>query len=655
MARVRPLSQFIGCGAVIVLAFFLASAAAAERKHGLSAFGDLAYPADFTHFAYADPNAPKGGSFSLVGWGGVTTFNSLNNYILKGDAAQGLELLFDSLMTPAADEPDAVYGLVAESAEIAEDGKSVTFYLRPQARFADGTPLTAEDVVFSFDTLKEKGHPIYRQTLQDVVKAEALDPRTVRYTFQGELVRDLPLTVAVLPIFSKAYYAKRPFDETTLEPPLGSGPYLVDKVAQGRTIVYRRNPDYWAKDLPVNRGRWNFDTIRFEYFRDRTAGMEAFKAGFYDFREEFTSKVWATEYDFPAIRAGRVQKEVLPDETPSGTQGFFINTRREQLKDARVRKALDLAFDFEWTNRNVFYGLYDRTQSFFENSPMKAEGEPSGKERALFTSLGVPVPKEALGPAYLPPKSDGSGQDRKLLMQAGKLLDEAGFTVKNGVRVDAEGEPFKLEILSFEPAFERLTAPYVKNLKLLGIDARIRMVDAAQYQQRLKNFDFDITTQRYVMRNTPGVELRSYFGSAAAKMDGSLNLAGIADPAVDALIERIIAAKNREELETAARALDRVLRAGHYWVPHWYKASNTIAYWDKFSRPETKPRFDRGILDTWWYDEAKAAKLAAKVAASPEASAEPSSRRSIWVLAALIGLVLALYFVMRLRKPARTE
>jgi microcin C transport system substrate-binding protein len=655
MRHCRPSRWAIAYGAALILALFLSPAAASERKHGLSAFGDLAYPPDFTHFAYANPDAPKGGTFSLIGWGGVTTFNSLNNYILKGDAAQGLELLFDSLMTPAADEPDAVYGLVAESAEVADDKMSVTFYLRPEARFSDGTPITAEDVVFSFDTLKEKGHPIYHQTLQDVVKAEALDPHTARYSFKGDLVRDLPLTVAVLPIFSKTYYSKHPFEQTTLDPPLGSGPYLVDSVAQGRTIVYRRNPDYWGKDLPVNRGRWNFDKIRFEYFRDRTAGMEAFKAGAYDFREEFTSKVWATEYDFPAIRAGKVKKEILPDETPSGTQGFFLNTRREALQDPRVRKALDLAFDFEWTNRNIFYGLYERTQSFFENSPMKAVGEPSEAERALLTSLGVPVSEEALGPAYVPPKSDGSGADRKLLLEAGKLLDEAGYTVKNGVRVNAKGEPLRLEILIFEPTFERLTAPYVKNLRLLGIDTHVRMVDPAQYQQRLKDFDFDITTERYQMRNTPGVELRSYFGSAAAKMDGSLNLAGISDPAVDALIEKVIAAKSRDELETAARALDRVLRAGHYWVPHWYKPSNTIAYWDKFSRPGTKPRFDRGILDTWWYDEAKAAKLAASSASPPEEAAQSRSRRPLLLLAALIGLVLAVYLIMRMRRPAGTE
>ncbi|MEZ0278107.1 MAG: extracellular solute-binding protein [Methylibium sp.] len=654
MPGLRPHARLAAC-ALLLLSLLVTPAQSAERKHGLSAFGDLAYPADFTHFNYAKPDAPKGGTLSLIGWGGVTTFNSLNNYILKGDAAQGLELLFDSLMIPATDEPDAVYSLVAESAEVADDKMSVTFYLRPEAKFADGTPVTAEDVVFSFEALKEKGHPIFHQMLQDVVKAEAIDPKTARYEFKGELVRDLPLTVAALPILSKAYYAKQPFDETTLDPPLGSGPYLVDKIAQGRSIVYRRNPDYWAKDLPVNRGRWNFDRIRYEYFRDRTAGMEAFKAGAYDLREEFTSKVWATEYDFPAIRDGKVKKEVLPDETPSGTQGFFLNTRRDHLKDPRVRKVLDLAFDFEWTNRNIFYGLYDRTQSFFENSPMKAEGEPSEAERALLDGLGVPVSEEALGAAYLPPKSDGSGQDRKLLQEAGKLLDAAGWTVKNGVRVNDKGEQLKIEMLMFEPTFERVFAPYLKNLKLLGIDARMRMVDPAQYQQRLKDFDFDLTTQRYVMRNTPGVELRSYFGSQAAAMNGSLNLAGVSDPAVDALIERVVAAKSREDMETAARALDRVLRASHCWVPHWYKGSHHVAHWDKFARPETKPRFDRGILDTWWYDEAKAAKLTAKVAAAKEAAESPSSRSPFVMLALVLAVLVSGYFILRPRKPAGTK
>jgi microcin C transport system substrate-binding protein len=642
----------LGAGAFLFAGPLATPPSHAEAKHGLSAFGDLAYPADFRNFAYVNPEAPKGGSFTLVGWGGVTTFDSLNNFILKGDAAQGLELLFDSLMTRAADEPDAVYGLVADSAEVAPDGMSVTFTLRPEAKFADGSPLTAEDVVYSFEALKEKGHPLFAQMLADVAKAEALDSHTVRYTFKGTLTRDLPLTVAGLPILSKAYYATRDFAETTLDPPLGSGPYTVGDVKQGRSITYKRNPDYWAKNLPVNRGRFNFDEIKFEYFRDRTASMEAFKAGTYDFREEFTSKVWANEYDFPAIRAGKVKKEVMPDETPSGTQGYFLNTRREQLKDPRVRRALDLAFDFEWTNRNLFYGLYDRTESFFENSTMKAKGEPSPEERELLENLGVPVQPEALGPAYLPSKTDGSGNIRDKLQEAGKLLDEAGWIIKNGVRVNDKGERLKLEILNFEPAFERVMAPFVKNLQLLGIDASMRMVDPAQYQRRMKSFDFDITTERYVMRNTPGVELRSYFGSDAAKMDGSLNLSGISDPAVDALIEKVIGAKSRAELETAASALDRVLRAGRYWVPHWYKASNNIAYWDKFSRPATKPRFDRGVLDTWWHDGAKAAKLTAAAATTPvDGTKEAGSRSPLGIIFGILAvLALAGYAILHRRR-----
>jgi microcin C transport system substrate-binding protein len=660
--RLARASSSSFAAALVALALMASQAEAAERTHGLSAFNDLAYPPDFEHFAYANPDAPKGGTLSLIGWGGVTTFNSLNNFILKGDAAQGLELLFDSLMVRAADEPDAVYGLVASSAEVADDGMSVTFNLRPEARFADGSPITADDVVFSFDTLKEKGHPIYHQMLRDVTKAEAIDPHTVRYTFEGELVRDLPLTVAGLPVLSKAYYAEQPFAETTLDPPLGSGPYVVDNFAQGRTIVYKRNPDYWAKDLPVNKGRWNFDKIRYEYFRDRTAGMEAFKAGTYDFREEFTSKVWATEYDFPAIRDGRVKKEVLPDETPSGTQGFFINTRRDKFKDPRVREALALAFDFEWTNRNMFYGLYDRTQSFFENSPMEAEGEPSDAERALIESLGVEVPEGALEPAVMPPESDGSGQDRKLLREAGKLLDEAGWQVKDGKRVNDQGEQLTVEFLTFEPTFERILAPYVKNLTLLGIHARIRRVDPAQYQQRLKDFDFDVTTQRYVMRSTPGVELRSYFGSQSADLDGSLNLAGIKDPAVDALIEKVVAAKTREDMTVAARALDRVLRAGHYWVPHWYKGSNTVAYWDKFSRPETKPKYDRGILDTWWFNQAEAAKVeTAKTAAASTTADEITTADEteddgsrLWlILGGVLLAVLGIALYLRGRRKAQ--
>jgi microcin C transport system substrate-binding protein len=623
---------------MLVVAAFAGGVQAAfadEWRTTSSLIGESKYGDNFQRYDYVNPDAPKGGPFSLIGWGGVTTFNSLNGFILKGDAAQGLELLFDSLMVRAEDEPDAVYGLVAQEAEVADDGLSATFYLRPEAQFADGGLLTASDVVFTFNTLKEKGHPVIRQTLRDVVKAEAIDPHTVKYAFQGELTRDLPLTVAQLPIFSKAYYSNREFDQSTLDPPVGSGPYTVSDVKQGRSLTYKRNPAYWGRDLPVNRGRWNFGEIRFEYFRDRTAAMEAFKAGAYDFREEFTAKVWATEYGFPGVKDGRVKLETLPDATPSGTQGFFMNTRREHLKDRRVREALGLVFDYEWANKNLFHGLYTRTQSYFENSPMKAEGAPSDEERALLEGLGRPVDPAALGPAILPPVTDGSGVDRENLRVAGKLLDEAGWRIRvfeiedpecgfvceamiavglssartERVRTNDAGERLRVEFLNFEPNFERVIAPYVRNLQLLGVEARQRMVDPAQYQQRVKDYDFDLTTERYVMGNTPGVGLRAFFGSDAAASPGSLNIAGISDPAIDALIEKVIGAKSREELHVAAKSLDRVLRAGHYWTPHWFKASHNIAYWDRFARPKVKPLYDRGILDTWWRKDLEAAKL----------------------------------------------
>ncbi len=584
-------------------------AAAAERRHGLSTFGELKYPADFTNFDYVNPDAPKGGRLSMIGTAGLITFNSLNGFILKGDAAQGLGYLFDALMTPAQDEPDSMYGLVAHSVELSDDRRTVTFYLRAEAKFADGSPLRAEDVVNSFTLLKEKGHPRIALQLRDVEKVEALDSATVRYHFTGNQTRDLPLIVAGLPIFSKAYYDKNDFSKTSLKTPLGSGPYTVAKMKQGRFIVFGRREDYWAKDLPVNRGRFNFAELRYEYFRDRTAEFEALKAGAYDLREEFTSKTWAKEYDIAQVRSGRLLRLTLPDARPSGAQGFFINVRRKKFSDPRVRRALDYAFDFEWTNKNQFYGLYKRTNSFFENSDMKASGPPGEAELALLAPYRDQLPKEVFLAPYSSPVSNGSGQDRKLLRAGSKLLKEAGWTIKDGMRVNAAGEKFEIEFLIFSPTFERIIAPFVKNMKILGIDARIRLVDPSQYQSRLKAFDFDIITQRYVLRVTPGVEIRSYWGSGAADTTGSFNLSGIKDPVVDALIEKVIAAKSRTELVTATRAIDRVLRARHYWVPHWYKAAHNLAFWDKFSRPKIKPLYGRGVIETWWYDSAKAAKL----------------------------------------------
>lgn len=583
---------------------------ARAAEHGLSAFGELKYPADFTAFDYVNPNAPKGGRLAMIGTAGLVTFNSFNGYILKGDAAQGLELLFDSLMVRAEDEPDAVYGLIARSAKVADDGMSVTFKLREEARFADGTPVRADDVVATFKLLREKGHPFISLPLRDVENAEALDELTVRYRFSGTLTRDLPLLVAQLPVFSKRYYEETPFDETSLTPPLGSGPYEIADFRAGRTITYRRRGDYWAKDLPVNRGRYNFDELRYEYFRDRTAEFEALKAGAYDLREEFTSKTWATEYDIPAVREGRLVRLELPDERAAGAQGFFLNQRRAKFEDPRVREALGLAFDFEWTNRNQFFGLYQRTESFFENSAMKAQGLPSPEELRLLEQFRGQVPDSVFSEPVSPPVSDGSGSDRRLLRGAAKLLDEAGWTVQDGRRKNGDGEVLSIEFLIYAPTFERIIAPYVQNLDRLGIDASIRRVDPSQFEQRVKSFDFDVVTQRYVISNTPGAEIRNYWGSEAANLPGSRNLAGIADPAVDKLIEAVLAARTREELEIAARCLDRVLRANNYWIPQWYKALHTIAYWDKFSRPAIKPKYGRGVITTWWYDADKAQRLA---------------------------------------------
>ena len=591
-----------------------AGGVAAEEKHGLSMFGDLKYPPDFPYFDYVNPNAPKGGKVSQVGPGGTLTFDSFNNFILKGDRAQGLDLVYDTLMTRALDEPDAVYGLVAKSADVAADGMSAVFKLRPEAKFADGSPVTADDVVFSFDALKSKGHPSYRIVLRDVEKAEAIDRQTVKFSFKGDLVKSLPMEVALLPVLPRAFYATQNFEETWLERPLGSGPYRVGQFSQGRYVSYERREDYWAKDLPVNRGRFNFDEVRYDYFRDRTLELEALFSKTIDFREEFTSKDWATGYDKPMVADGRVVRASLPDETPSGAQGFFLNTRRPLFQDVRVRQALDLAFDFEWSNRNLFFGLYQRTASFFENSDMKATGRPPPEELALLEPFKDQLPASVFAEVYVPPVTDASGIPRENLRKAQALLKEAGWAVdpKDRRLKNANGQPFEFEILLDAAAFERIAGPYVKNLKAIGITANMRRVDPAQFELRMKTFDFDMTIERFSLRLTPGIELKNFWGSEAAKTDGSFNLAGISSPAVDALADRILKAQSRAELVTAARALDRVLRAGHYWVPHWYKAAHHLAFWNKFSWPDVKPKYDRGALTTWWYDPGKAAKLSAQ-------------------------------------------
>ena len=588
-----------------------AGARAGETTHGLAAFDKLKYPPDFAHFEYVTPHAPKGGGLSLVGSttaynASFLTFDSLNGYILKGNAAQGLRLVFDTLMTRAEDEEDSIYGLLAHSVALAADDKSgefsATFHLRPDARFHDHSALTSADVAFSLTILQQQGHPLIRENLRHLVGVETPDAHTVILRLGGANPKKLAMFAAQLPIFSRAHYQEHEFAASTLEPPLGSGPYEIGDFAPGRFINYERVAEYWGRDLPVNRGRWNFDDIRFEYFRDRTANFEAFKAGDYRFREEFTSKTWATEYDFPAVEDGRVVRLSLPDKRPSGAQGWFLNTRREKFADARVREALINAFDFEWTNRLLFYDLYVRTESFFENSPMKAQGAPSEAELALLQPWREHVPPEVFAAPYSPPISDGSGRDRKLLRAAADLLDAAGWRIVDGKRTNAAGEVLNLEFLLDEPSFERIVAPYAKNLQLLGVEASIRLVDSAQYQERLKNFDYDAVAQRFAFTPIPGVELRNFWTSATADTPGSYNLSGIADAAVDALTEAVLQAETRSEQITAARALDRVLRAGRYWIPHWYKASYALAFWDEFARPQKQPLYGRGVLDSWWHE-----------------------------------------------------
>jgi microcin C transport system substrate-binding protein len=598
----------------------LATAAAAEEagaeSHGMSSFGDLKYPADFQRFDYINPDAPKGGVFSSIPSvraynQSFFTFNSFNAFILKGEGAQGMDLTFASLMARANDEPDGMYGLAAKSVQISPDKLTYRFAMRPEAKFHDGSRMTAQDVAFSINTLKEKGHPLILVQLRDMVKAEAPDDTTVVVTFAPKRARDVPLYVAGLPIFSKAYYANRPFDESTLDAPLGSGPYKVGKYEINRFVEFDRVKDWWAADLPVNRGSFNFDTVRFEFYRDRDVAFEGFTAKNYLFREEFTSRIWATRYDFPAAKDGRVKLETLPDETPSGGQGWFINTRREQFKDPRVREALINAFDFEWTNKNVMYGTYARTVSPFQNSDMVAEGDPSPEELKLLEPFRGQVPDEVFGKPYVPPMSNGSGQDRALLRKSQQLLDEAGLPVKDGKRRLPNGDVLKIEFLLDEPSFQPHHATFIKNLTLVGVEAAIRMIDAVQYRARVEAFDFDVTTNRMNFSPTPGDSLRPYFTSQSAATKGSYNLAGVANPAIDALVEKAIAAETRQDLNTACRALDRLFRAGRYWIPQWYRTTHPIAYWDQFGHPPKPAKYAQGVgaPDNWWYVADKAAKL----------------------------------------------
>jgi len=584
-------------GVVLLFAFTVAAQAAAT--HGMSLFGDLKYGPDFKHFDYVNPDAPKGGTmhYSAIG-----TFDTLNPFVIKGIPVAGIGGLFDTLAVRSEDEPSSEYGLIAENIELAPDKLSVLYTLRNEARFHDGTPMTPEDVVWTFRTLRAKGQPMYRSYYRDVIRAEKEGERGVRFTFKSADNRELPQIIGEMPVLSKAYWSRRDFANTTLDPPLGSGPYKIESLDPGRSITYRRVTDYWAADLPVYKGRDNVDVIRYDYYRDGTIALEAFKAGQYDVRRENSSKSWATGYDSPALREGLIKKEQIQNQLPSGMQGLGYNLRRPLFQDPRVRQALAYAFDFEWSNKNLFYGLYTRTRSYFDNSELAATDLPQGEELKILDKARGKVPDEVFTQEYNPPKYDGSGNIRDGLRAALKLLKEAGWTFKGEKLVNDEtGQPFEFEILLNDPAYERIALPFAKNLERMGITARVRTVDVAQYEKRMETFDFDMAVTLFPQSLSPGNEQREFFGSPAADQPGSRNVLGIKSPVIDEVIEELIRAPDRASLVAHARALDRVLQYGYYVVPQFHLGAFWVAYWDKFRRPETAPKYGLGI-DTWWVD-----------------------------------------------------
>ena len=609
-----PCRMAVTTAICLAVATSLPASADVITAHGISTFGELKYGADFQHLDYVNPDAPKGGEISLWGFG---SFDSMHPYSTKGRSGQYSSIFFESLLEGSSDEPDSVYGLVAESLEYPEDRSEVIFNMRPEARFSDGSPLTAADVVFSYEVLRDKGLPSFRAVIEKQIEsAEALGPHRVKFTFKdGVSTRDLPQTVGGLPIFSKAYYetSGADFEESTLTPAIGSGPYVLESIDVGQQIIYKRNPDYWGKDLPINKGRHNFDTIRIEYFADYNSAFEGFKAGTYTFRSEASSKIWATAYDFPAIEKGWAVKDTPPDGTLASGQSFLFNLRRERFQDIRVRKAIGMMFNFEWSNKTLFYGIYARMQSYWENSYLKASGMPQAGELAFLTPLADILPQGVLdSPAVTPPISSERQLDRKKLRAASALLDEAGWPVgDDGMRRNAAGDTLKLEFLNDSQSFDRVINPFVENLRKLGVDAVHTRVDNAQATERERNFDFDIVTGNFRTSLTSGAGLKQYFGSETADIS-IFNLAGYKSEAADRLIENVIAAEDRETLNDATRALDRVLRAEVFWVPQWFRNTHNIAYYDMYRYPDTLPPYALGVLDFWWFDQDAYARLKAE-------------------------------------------
>jgi microcin C transport system substrate-binding protein len=590
--------------------FCFASPARADvvNAQGIALHGEPKYKADFKNLDYVNPDAPKGGEVRLAEIGG---FDSFQPYILKGEQAAGLGFIYQTLTEGTADEAGSAYGLVAESISYPEDRSSVTFKLRKEAKFNDGKPITVADVIWSFETLKAKGHPFYRSYYRDVAKVEKTGERQVTFTFTHAGNTELPVIMGQLPVLPKHDWAKRKFEETTLQKPLGSGPYEIESFEPGRSVTMVRVKNWWGENLPINRGRYNFDRIRYDYYRDATVALEALLAGRYDFKLENMAKAWAKSYDAPVVRDGLIKKEEIKNGLTSGMQAYVYNTRRPPFNDPLVREALAYAFDYEWSNKNLAFGSYKRTRSYFDNSELAATGLPSADELKLLEPYRAQLPPRVFTEEYNPPKTDGSGNNRENMHKALDLLKQAGWELKDGKLVGKDGKPMQFEILTDSAMFERWIQPFLRNLEKLGIFSRMRTIDSAQYQNRLNDFDFDMIINVFVQSLTPGNEQIDFWSSTKADIPGSRNLPGIKNPVVDALIEKILKAKDRAELLTAVHALDRVLQWNFYVLPQWHTETFRIAYWDIFGRPTINPPYGLPMADAWWIDPAKLAKVEA--------------------------------------------
>ena len=606
-----------------------ASKESGSDGHALAFFGEPEYPASFTHFNYTDPAAPKVGAVTLWGYG---SYDTVNPYTVRGVPADELGLTTANLAVQAADEKFTVYGNIAERFVLARDRSWMRVTLRGEARFHDGTPITGDDVVFTLETLKNptKAHPTHALLFRDIVCAVS-NGQEALFVFKTTKNRELPLITATMPVLSRAYWQDRDFSVPTLESQLGSEPYKISDIDPGRSITYERVKDWWGENLPVNRGRYNFQKVRIKYYKDHAVSLEALKAGEYDFRKEYVSKQWMTAYTGPSITAGWLKKELFPDNTPKGMQGFVYNTRRAQFADPRVREALTLAFDFEWVNSNLMLGAYKRAESYFTKSESASRGVPAGEELAILQKYRAVLPPQVFGEAYRAPKTDGSGRNRDNLRAAGELLKEAGWCVdratkrlvkayRNGACVPKGDEtPFAFEFLARQDGFDRLVNPWIQNLAKLGIAVTFRLVDVGQYGERERRFDFDVIITTWGQSFVPGNEQHDCWGSVSSAREGSSNYAGIKDPVVDALIDLLIAAGSWDELSARGRALDRVLLSGHYAMPNWYIESHRIAYWDKFGRPEREPKYSLGFFEwTWWIDNAKLQKIVEAQKSAPQ-------------------------------------